>query len=297
MRVVDFDTASGHAPHPLTGRRAALATMHGKERAIAPPLERAVGLRLVVPPRLDTDSLGTFSGEIPRPGPMRETAIAKARLGMEAATLDLGLASEGSYGPHPDIPFVAAGVELLVLVDDRTGLIVTEQIMFEDSNYDHAVAASLDELGPFLDRVGFPSHGLIVRPNRRHPGEGLLFKGLTGEGNLARAIELCRSASPVGEAFIQSDMRAHVNPTRMQKLNDLAERLARRLGCLCPACEAPGFGRIDVEKGLPCAWCGGATFLVRRLVFGCAACDHGELRPRPDGLTKADPGHCVFCNP
>jgi hypothetical protein len=103
---------------PYAGRRIALATMHGKDSAIAPPLRLRVGADLVVPVGLDTDALGTFTGEIERKGTMREVAIAKARLGMVATGLQLGLASEGSYGPHSSVPFMAAGVELLALVDD-----------------------------------------------------------------------------------------------------------------------------------------------------------------------------------
>ena len=43
---------------PIT---AVLATMHGKERAIAPLLQRTLGLAVKVPPGLDTDRFGTFS--------------------------------------------------------------------------------------------------------------------------------------------------------------------------------------------------------------------------------------------
>ncbi|MBM3504468.1 MAG: hypothetical protein FJX65_11400 [Alphaproteobacteria bacterium] len=60
-------------------RRAVLATMHGKERVFARPLRVALGLELVVPEGLDTDRLGTFSGEVERVGSPWEVAIRKAR--------------------------------------------------------------------------------------------------------------------------------------------------------------------------------------------------------------------------
>ena len=48
----------------LSGRRAVLATMHGKEEVIVPALA-PLGLALSVCPGLDTDRFGTFSGEVP----------------------------------------------------------------------------------------------------------------------------------------------------------------------------------------------------------------------------------------
>jgi hypothetical protein len=50
-----------------SGGTAILTTKHGKERAIGPALTAAVGLR-VLPVSADTDALGTFTGEVERPG-------------------------------------------------------------------------------------------------------------------------------------------------------------------------------------------------------------------------------------
>jgi len=79
--------------------------MHGKERAIARPIFHHLGLALKPAMNLDTDQLGTFSGEIPRRGALLEVALRKARLGMRAPGLPLGLAGEGTFGPHPAVPF------------------------------------------------------------------------------------------------------------------------------------------------------------------------------------------------
>jgi hypothetical protein len=43
------------------GDRAILATMHAKEKVIAPIDERFLGLRLEVSTGVDTDAFGTFS--------------------------------------------------------------------------------------------------------------------------------------------------------------------------------------------------------------------------------------------
>ena len=48
--------APGRASHHYAGRVAALATMHGKEAAIAPPLSQRLGLRVCVPDPLMPDA-------------------------------------------------------------------------------------------------------------------------------------------------------------------------------------------------------------------------------------------------
>ena len=82
-------------PFSYRGRRVALLTRHGKERALAPVLEPALGCRVERVGGYDTDQLGTFTREIPRAGTQLEAARRKARIGMELAGLPLGLASEG----------------------------------------------------------------------------------------------------------------------------------------------------------------------------------------------------------
>lgn len=37
----------------------------------------------------------------------------------DGVNLDIGLASEGSFGPHPLIPFLPWNVEIVLLVDNR----------------------------------------------------------------------------------------------------------------------------------------------------------------------------------
>lgn len=283
-------------PHPYHGRAAALATKHHKEQVIGPVLQTTVGLTVFVPDDLDTDCLGTFSGEVERRGTPNEVALRKARLGMAATGLALGLASEGSFGPHPQIPFVAVDHELLAFVDDEIGIEVVEQILSPQTNFAHQAAKTVEDLTEFLTRVDFPSHALIVRP---HSGwqPGLLFKGITTVDELRVAVQRCADASGDRLAHVETDMRAHCNPTRQQVLRELALRLGRRLAARCPQCGAPGWGMVDVVRGLPCEWCGGETDLVLREIQGCARCHHRESAPRSDGRHVAAPDYCTWCNP
>lgn len=282
--------------HPYAGRKAVLATMHRKEEAIAPALISTLGLIVESTAGLDTDQLGTFSGEIAREGTMLEVAVRKARLGMSASGALLGLASEGSFGPHPAIPFLPAGMELLVFVDDERGTVVTESFIVEKTNFDHLVVLPGEVPNEFLQRIGFPEHGLIVRPNEGEVAAAL-SKGVVDRDGLSQAIAAAAAASLDGRARLETDMRAHLNPTRMQSLAVLAGRLAQRLARRCPSCGAPGFGRTGTRPGLLCEACGEPTEMVVAEIFGCAACDYTEERPRADGLERAPAQYCPECNP
>lgn len=287
----------GPASRAYAGCVAALATRHGKEQAIAPPIAERLGLELRIPGNLDTDRLGTFTGEVPRPGTIEETAIRKARMGMQATGLSLGIASEGSYGPDPRMPLVPAGLELMVLVDDTRDIVIREHLVDPAPAYRSTRTQSASAIESWLGKAGFPSHALIVQPNVQDDRNPVFHKALDSDGALGDAIDQCRRLSEDGMALVTTDMRAHLNPTRMRTLGRLAARFAERIATACPACDSPGFGKSGVETGLPCDWCGAPSELVRLEIFGCVACTHRERRPRRDGLERADPAHCAHCNP
>ena len=268
------------------GLTAALATRHGKERVIAPAFAAATGLCVTVPPGIDTDALGTFTGEVTRPASMRDTARLKARRGMAAAGLPFGIASEGSFGPHPVVPFVAAGRELMIFIDDMHGIEVVEEAVSEHTNFAALDLVPGTDVDRFLARVGFPQHAVVLRWRER------VIKGIDTHDQLASLLSLC-----TGPAQLETDMRAHMNPTRMAEIGKLAVTLARRMATLCPACTAPGFGPVRREAGLPCADCETPTPLVKTIVSGCAVCGHEAWVPRSDGRTTASPAECPACNP
>lgn len=276
--------AGAWPPEPYRGATAALATCHGKAQALALPLQQRLGLGLRVA-AIDTDAFGSFTGEVARSGSAADAAIAKARAGMAATGLKLGLASEGSFGPHPWLPFGALGVETLAFVDDARGLTVVESAPSRRSNFSSFGVAPGADMAGWLRRIGFPAHGVVVRGR----DGAVLAKGVQDSDTLAALLP--------GATRLETDMRAHMNPTRMVAIRALARRLAARLATPCPACAAPGWGQIGVERGLPCRQCGQGTELVAGLRFGCAACGHEALLPRPDGLAVAEPGDCGWCNP
>lgn len=281
---------------PYRDRQASLATQHGKQRAIAAPFLRILGIGIVTPRGLDTDALGTFSGEVERRGTPLEACLEKARLGMAASGLPFGLANEGSFGPHPLVPFIPGGVEIMTFVDDENGLVISESLIAEKTNYGHREARRLDDIEDWLPLVGFPSHALIVRPkspDRAEPAE----KGLVDLDRLGAAIARAAGRSEDGLALVEPDMRAHLNPMRMASIRKLAVRLARRLATPCPICAAPGWGQTGTVKGLPCEDCTAPTGLVQFRVFRCGSCGHRAETPRPDGLQRASSQYCPECNP
>ncbi|MFI6131492.1 DUF6671 family protein [Micromonospora sp. NPDC051141] len=277
---------------PFRGVTAALATMHGKQWALRPPLRRRLGVGLRVA-AVDTDALGTFTGEVPRPGTARETVLRKARLGMSATGCPVGLASEGAFGPHPTLPGVPADVEYVALVDDRSGLTVVESVVSLETNHAQVTTDGRDRtvVVAFLRRVGFPHHAVVVRPAR---GAGRPEKGLRRLGDVFAALRRAAADSGDGDAVLAADLRAHVNPTRMRVIAAAGLRLARRLATACPDCAAPGFGPLGTAAGLPCRDCGTTTHQVAVRVSGCARCPYRERRPVAGA---ADPGTCPRCNP
>lgn len=289
-------------PSPYAGARMALATRHGKERVIGRALGRGLGAELLHLGGIDTDRLGSFCGSVPRQGSMVEACRAKAELALQHGGTGLAIASEGSFGPHPAVPFLAVGWECMVFLDSARGLVVEERLLAARTNFAHrrlepAAAGGVvlpDDLAAWLERVGFPRHALIVRPDGEGP-VAAIHKGVASPAALRAAIAAAAAAG--GPVRLETDMRAHCNPTRMASIRRLAFRMVRRLGSPCPGCGSPGWGRIALVSGLPCAWCGQPTDLVQAEQLGCPACDHQERRPRRDGRTAADPAHCPACNP
>lgn len=283
----------GSSASTYAGERAVLATKHGKLGSIAPSLEQA-GLA-VEAVAIDTDILGTFSGEIPRTAAPREIAVAKARLGMAATGTPIGIASEGSIGPHSAVPWITVDREIVVLVDDQRGIVVAGTATSTDITTIARTLRPGDDLHQLLTDADLPAHAVIVVPNQGPPHG--VRKGLRRVPDIAAAVTACAASSADGLARIETDLRAHVCPSRRRVVRDAAADLAARLITDCPSCGSPGLGRTDVVVGLPCRWCSGGTDLVRAEIVSCPACDHREERTVVPAGTTADPGDCPRCNP
>ena len=275
------------------GRPVALLTQHGKERVLAAALEPALGCRVERVAGYDTDLLGTFTRDIPRAGTQLDAARKKARIGMEIAGLPLGLASEGSFGPDPFTGMLPWNVEFLIWIDDGLGIEVVG-IAEGKSNSAHVLTAIWEEVEVFARQAGFPEHHLVVRPEGED--DPRIRKGLADWAELQAAFDWALDQSESRCVFIEIDLRAHANPTRMDNIRLAAEDLARKLCSLCPACGMPGFWLVERLAGMPCEACGTPTRETRAEVHGCLKCAHRVTRERTDAM-YASAERCDYCNP
>jgi|GEM_PF-1083349 len=216
------------------GTRAVLATMHGKERVIAPILREALGLDVVLAAGLDTDTFGTFTRETDRPGTQVETARLKAQAGLRMDPAAIGIASEGSFFAHPHIPFVPMAQEIVLLLERTGGLEIAGIDEGIETNDGHVVATGIEAAMAFAEASGFPAHGLVVMASRDGMPDPrrLLRKDIGDPDTLADAIGQAILLS--GAAHVETDMRAHRNPTRMAAI----ER-ATQTSCSASAAAAP----------------------------------------------------------
>jgi hypothetical protein len=288
------DQPTGPADRSIyAGRRVALLTQHGKQRVLAPVLQRALECRVEHVRGYDTDQLGTFTREIPRQGDQLEAARAKARIGMQLSGLPLGLASEGSFGADPFGGLLPWNRELLVWIDDERELEVVAMAQGAAA-FAHLLATQWHAVAEFAGRLPFPAHGLVVRPDGEQGSP--VRKGIDSWLGLEAAFHWALAQSANGFVFVEMDVRAHVNPTRMAMIGQAAEDLARRLASRCPVCATPGFAVVEIVGGLRCADCGAPTAEARADVLACLKCVHRVTRPRVDAVL-ADPGRCDYCNP
>lgn len=272
---------------PFDGQVALIATLHGKEAALAPALQ-VLGFEVRALDGLDTDRFGTFTGEVERTGTMLDAARDKARAAFAlSGPVDWVFASEGAFGPSAAVPMLAEGKELILAWRPADGLEVTVLRTSFETNFAHVDDPESSALDAFLERAGFPDHAVIVKASR-----AVIAKGVQDRAALERLI-----AQAEGPVRVETDMRAHLNPTRMGEIAKAAMEMAQRLARPCPACSAPGFGLTRVERGLPCSACGTPTERVFVEIHACPACGHEARKPRADGLKAADPGDCPVCNP
>jgi len=274
-------------------RRLVIATKHAKERAIAPVLEEALGVRCFVPDALDTDLLGTFTGEVERTLDPVAAAREKCRQAMDATGAELAVASEGSFGPHPVMVFVPGGEEILLFVDRAQDLEIVVRDVSAATNFATAQLADEAALLDFAGKAQFPDHALILRRSRDSDAD--IHKGIHDRATLLRCFRELRER--VDEVCVETDMRALHNPTRMAAIGAAARKLVERVQSICPQCDRPGFSVTEVIRGLPCELCGLPTNGVSRHILVCQGCGHREEDCHPDGRTAQDPMYCEFCNP
>ncbi|MBX2906063.1 MAG: hypothetical protein KF744_08500 [Taibaiella sp.] len=280
-------------PSIFAGRDLVIATMHGKETVMAPVLERELGVRIILPAGFDTDRFGTFSGEVLRPKDPLETARMKCSAAAEHTGCSLIVASEGSFGPHPGVFFIPSDDELVVLIDFERGREYKARELTTKTNFRGTLLHTWEEVQDFAAQALFPSHALIVRKAAGANDE--MVKGICDWSQLALAAK--NLLSRYGQVFVETDMRAMYNPTRMAAIASATERLTITMNQLCPMCAAPGYEVKEAKPGLPCELCKAPTRSTLSYLWGCMECGYEEEEYFPHHKTVESAMYCDRCNP
>jgi hypothetical protein len=282
-----------HTKSLFENRQLVIATMHGKEKVLAPLLKDALGTEIVLPAGFNTDVFGTFTGEIERTLSTLDAAIIKCKVAMEQTGCDLAVASEGSFGPHPIIGFVSSDEELVVLVDEKNKLQIAAKELSTETNFNGKHCTSFAEVKLFAEEALFPSHGLILRTTKNSMTP--IIKGITDWDMLEKETRLF--LTNYGSVSIETDMRAMYNPSRMKVIEVAAKKLITKIYSACTHCHTPGYDVVDFISGLPCSNCGTPTRSIKAHIYKCTHCSFEEKKFYPYGKETEDPMYCDVCNP
>jgi hypothetical protein len=275
------------------GRSIVIASKHKKQNAMAALLEKELGVTCIVPDNLDTDLLGTFSGEIERELSPMDAARQKCMLAMELTGSDLAVASEGSFGAHPLLYFLPADDELLVFIDKKNDVEIVVREISTKTNYNAKEVSTEEDLLAFAQSAQFPSHALILKDKKE--GFSAIAKGIVETKELLDRFK--QFMETYGSVYVETDMRAHLNPSRMQVIEETTEKLIKKIKSTCPSCNTPGFGIKDATPGLPCENCKAPNKSTLFHVYACQKCNHTYEAYFPNGKQEEDPTYCDRCNP
>lgn len=277
----------------FANRAASLLTKHGKEAVIKPLFSKAVDCKVVHTDAYDTDLLGTFTQEVPRYGTQLDAARKKAILGMELLSLDLGIANEGAFVSDPYSGMTAWNNEIVILIDQKHQLEITG-FSGAPAQSDSASIRHFEELIQFADTALFPSHHLVIKPTDEYHPKAI--KGIQDLKTLREGFDWAKSLSSNGVVYVENDLRAFANPTRMENIQRATSNLLEKMASLCPQCQSPGFWIRDIRRGLPCNACGLPTDQEIAKIWGCSKCNHEDTEGMRV-LRFADPSKCHHCNP
>ncbi|MHB1723185.1 MAG: DUF6671 family protein [Acidiferrobacter sp.] len=211
---------------------------------------------------------------------------------MDISGLDLGLASEGSFGADPYTGVLPWNIEMIVWIDDTLGIEVVG-VAAGPTNFSHLLTADWEAVETFARAAGFPAHGIVIRPE--HENDSRMRKDISAWEGLHESFLRARNEARNGCVFLETDGRAHRNPTRMDMISQAAHDLTHKLCIVCPVCGAPGFQPTQRIAGLPCRDCGALTQETQADVHQCARCGHQLTVARPEPAAPAS--RCPACNP
>ena len=275
------------------GRKVVIATKHKKEKVLQPLIESELGVNTFVPSDFDTDVFGTFTLDIKREGTALDALNKKVSTAMDIYDTDIAIASEGSFGPHPEVPFVNSNLELVMLLDKKNKIEIIGKHFSTNTNFNQKYVDNINEAIEFAESVGFPEHGVIVRCDE-HAKE--IYKDIENWNDFNNIVSLILEKNPKHNVFLETDMRAHRNPTRMKNIEKAGIDLIKNTKNTCPDCGTPGLQSKEPTDFLPCGLCGLKSEIPCEYCYICQKCDFFENRRITDD-SCIDPGRCQNCNP
>lgn len=279
------------------GRKAILVSKHKKEEVIAPLLKQHFDIDLQAALTIDTDLLGTFSGEVERKHSQYETARLKIENAREYyPNENLFIASEGSFNPHPEAPVVTINTELVLLVDYLNNIEIAGWYKTYNTNLAQKEINSNADLLAFANDIGFPSNGIIL--SYKPKGKPIVVrKGADSLVVLVELFEELKAVTGSNTITAETDMRACYNVLRMDSIRMCTINLIDNMKSVCPKCDTPGFVVNSSKPGLPCSLCGMPTRSVLYYEYKCNKCNYTHDKKFPLGKEVEEPTYCDFCNP
>jgi hypothetical protein len=274
-------------------RKLLIATKHHKESVIAPLFWKEFRNYCFTSDAFDTDSLGTFSGEIDRKEDALTTLREKCIIANKATNCDLVIASEGSFGVHPTLFFAQANEELIMLKDFKNKIEIVAKEISMETNFNGKLITNEADLLEFAEKVNFPSHAIILKSEETNYSK--IIKGITDKNILLNSYnELKQEFKSV---YAETDMRALFNPTRMKVIEKVTHKLVEKIKSLCPKCDFPGFDIVNAIPGLLCKNCSLPTRSTLSYLYKCEKCCFEKELMYPRGIKFEDPTFCDYCNP
>lgn len=277
---------------PYSNQKISLLTQHGKESVIMPELA-TIQCDVIHVHGFDTDQLGKFTRDKAREGTQIEAARKKARIGMQLVKLPLGIANEGVFSADPVMGIIPWNYELVILIDDIHNIELTAYADSKAQHF-HKMVDSWAGLEDSLTQFNFPTYYLVVRPEHEHYPR--YIAGINNTKGLQEAFDWALQESTNKKVFVENDLRAFANPTRMATIAQATKQLVQKMQSACPKCQAPGFWVTEKIPGKECAVCRLPTKIAQYDHWSCSKCNYSN-DVLMNGDQFSDPKFCDYCNP
>jgi hypothetical protein len=194
----------------------AIITKHGKEKIIQKELFESKSQK-IIHIEIDTDKFGTFTNYIKRKN-INSALENKIKAGLKKQRFDIGIASEGSFYPHPTIPGLHLNTEHILYWNIKTNHKIIAQSTSYEIVFDKETVTNKQEIDKFLEKNEFPSHGIIVEISRILRKNKLIY-------DITTKNEIYKLLTKYKKLILHTDQRSHKNPSRQKVIKQAVQEL------------------------------------------------------------------------